>query len=117
MELKRYVMLENKEIKDTKNTEYYIWENNKLCSGSGGVLGEAIKTSDNILDLVEVGDLVEIHEMSGIYYVDSIIIDEGLRVFTCDQKHGYWFDFNETEVKAIYKRQLNGDYKRYEVKE
>jgi hypothetical protein len=117
-ELKRYVLLENNKIYDTVLTRYVAVDNVLFTYyfGSHDVrVGVIKKTSDNILDLVEVGDLVEINEMSGIYYVDSIIIDEGLRVFTCDQKYGYWFDFNETEVKAIYKRQTNGDYKRYEV--
>ena len=118
MTLKRYVL----------TTDGYIYKKEQVKEHKGtdtthivsfGIVSYHLinikKTSDNILDLVEVGDLVEINEMSGIYYVDSIIIDEGLRVFTCDQKYGYWFDFNETEVEAIYKRQTNGDYKRYGV--
>lgn len=103
MFVKNYTLLHDNTIKTSDESIY---------------INEVKKTSDNILDLVEVGDLVEINNMSGIYYVDSIITDEDcLRVFICDQKYGYWFEFNETEVKAIYKRQTNGDYKRYEVKE
>ncbi len=121
MELKRYVLLENDTIVEFYENEMFGFSyiENKIDGivfTRSAFMKDVKKTSDNILDLVEVGDLVEINEMSGIYYVDSIIIDEGLRVFTCDQKYGYWFDFNETEVKAIYKRQTNGDYKRYEVK-
>ncbi len=65
-----------------------------------------IKTSDNILDLVEVGDLVD----SG----------DGIVEFLGTFKDDLWIvSMNEIvkkrTVKAIYKRQTNGDYKRYGV--
>lgn len=127
MELKRYVLLNGYNlILDSKNEE----ELRVVHYDDGDVLKVVVdnwyyplekldyKTSGNIFDLVEVGDLVGINNMSGIFYIDDIITDEDcLRVFICDQKYSYWFEFNETEVKAIYKRQTNGDYKRYEVKE
>ena len=52
------------------------------------------KTSDNILDLVEDGDLVRTTQK--LFEVQFSILDYGKAV-------------------AIYKRQTNGDYKRYEV--
>ena len=136
MELKRYVMLENKEIKDTKNTEYYIWEDNKLCSGSGGVLGEAIKTSDSILDFVENMDLIgcKVNNPFINNQVIYMVIDNPLflsdLVFFLVNGDKVWFrdsqyddeekyadiKRNGIEIISIYKLQPNGDYKKYEVK-
>lgn len=133
MELKRYVLLNNNNLWDLgskKNAYGYAFNrytpehkdmyydhfeelngNLILTNGSGkekvvNTLGNIKKTSDNILDLVEpcylddlLGDLYE-------YNIDDYVMID--KVFSDT-------DFSEKEVKAIYKRQSNGDYKRYEV--
>lgn len=111
MELKRYVLGIEKGIIDTKGTEYYIWERNKLCSGGGGVLDIILKTSDNILDLVEVGDLTE-QSYKGQNFLQRIDDNFDLQKYEDDLKEG-----NGIYYVSIYKLQPNGDYKRYEVKE
>ena len=117
MELKRYVLGIEKGIIDTKGIEYYIWERNKLCSGGGGVLDIILKTSDNILDLVEVGDLVEYELSTTSTYATKID-----KVVPCKRIEDKYFNLQNSlvpydKVVAIYKLQPNGDYKRYEVKE
>ena len=126
MKLKRYVMLKNGMIinehrPDTfrnKGFEYVESRTDNILWWRCFDEEDVIKTSDDILELIEVGDLVEIDGMNGIYYINEIDVsrEDGLKSFVCDQIHGYWYDFNETEIITIYKRQPNGDYKRYEVK-
>jgi hypothetical protein len=144
MELKRYVLLENKEIIDTKDNllqkrdshflsekgyqRYYGYftslprKNAKyhtLHFANGGrnetelakYLGKVLKSSDNILDLVEVGDLVEYH-----------VFKEEYRTFKVDKvQEGVMLSYNDycrfEDITVIYKRQANGDYKRYEMEE
>ncbi len=130
MELKRYVLGIEKGIIDTKGTEYYIWERNKLCSGGGGVLDIILKTSDNILDLVEMADLVEVDYLNGLLNINGSEVRihkielVQLVVKDISGKTKIIIDMTEDSNKtvkpecviAIYKRQPNGDYKRYEVK-
>ena len=82
-----------------------------------------VKTSDNIIDLVEVGDLVEIESSVYLHRVYEQIY-KGLN----NQVLPYIYmnvhiesqyplkDVNREVITSIYKRQPNGDYKRYEVK-
>ena len=122
MELKRYVLTELHGIIDT--TKVYDDETNDYKIDHEELLvrhhstttvftsfGKVKKTSDNLLDLVEVGDLVE--EVL-ICQVTSIERDANGNITRFYYLLGSiaWFD-----VKAIYKRQQNGDFKRYEVKE
>ena len=131
MELKRYVMDSTNTIYDLE-TQHILGDGHKEGSGYLGCqlkvgsnfertrYGEITKTSDNILGLVEVGDLVECtyhHELSEggewiekpLYYIKGISETHfHLPVFSLEKTHKY--------ITAIYKRQPNGDYKRYEVK-
>jgi len=108
MELKRYVLVRNtevygKSIVDTViDTHLHVYEN------------DVIKTSDNILDLVEVGDLVELDGKSkrnDVHMIVSVIDGD---MITYDDLFIYK-NKNYDDVTAIYKKQPNGDYKRYEV--
>lgn len=101
MELKRFVLLRNNTILTKKEFE----EQRKVDNFFTDRLFKT--TSDNILDLVEpcylddlAGDLYE-------YNIDDYVMIDKVYSDT---------DFSKKEVKAIYKRQTNGDYKRYEVK-
>lgn len=126
MELKRYVLLKNGKIK--KGSElffggYYEHEIILHYKNTRYFAGNFVKTSDNILDLVEVGDLVEIESSVYLHRVYEQIY-KGLN----NQVLPYIYmnvhiesqyplkDVNREVIKAIYKRQPNGDYKRYEVK-
>lgn len=114
MELKKYVLV-NKRIIDTqsiefKDSDYYIY-NDKLMlfrlNGNDVDMTDKIdKTSNNILDLVEVGDLiVDIVSPKYVLLVNSNSFDVVGSYNAIEKKH----------IKVIYKRQPNGDYKRYEV--
>ena len=96
--MKRYVMLEDKKIVDTKgdnNWKIYedtLWHNSMLQ-------GTIIKQSDNLIDLLEIGDCVEDSE-GDIFSANNLFEKEMMK---------RW-DNN----KAIWKR--NGDImRRYEV--
>lgn len=126
MELKRYVMLSNKMILDSFKKDFTMTLDKELVIIYGEIyemkdfMKGVLKTSDNILDLVEVGDLVECtyhHESSDngewiekpLYYIKGISdIYFHLPVFSLEKTHKY--------ITALFKRQPNGDYKRYEVK-
>ena len=114
MELKRYVLLNDYNlILDSKNEE----ELRVVHYADGDELKVVVdnwyyplakldyKTSDNILNLVELGDLVEDGNniMRVAQYENGVFFD--VDSYTCQE--GF--------VKAIYKRQTNGDYVRYEV--
>ena len=118
MKLKRYVLLENNEIYDLEK-QLILGDGREEVGGYLGYelkigsnftttrYGDILKTSDNILDLVEAGDLVKgdtacifVSEVTGIY-------DEEIQTLY----HLYW----KKEIDTIYKKQPNGDYKKYEV--
>lgn len=113
MELKRYVLNQKNEIIDVnKHTEKVeiVDDNNLMFINSYGWRfdGKCIKSSDNILDLVEKDDIIE-HYQYGKMFVEYKYYSE---------------DYNELHVNdynvsygtiAIWKKQPNGDYKRYEV--
>lgn len=103
MELKRYVLMnDNTIITDIRQCRYNDkkYEYAQSRSKEGVVyfrelnVSEVKKTSDNILELVEVGDLVRTTQK--LFEVQFSVLDYG-------------------KVIAIYKCQPNGDYKRYEV--
>jgi len=109
MELKKYVLFNNNEISILEELDSFYVKNNSLFLKNGRVwLGDFKKTSDNLLDLVEVGDLVA-HRFWG---ETESIIQEVFRIEDILNPI-----VNSGETKAIYKRQQNGDFKRYEVKE
>ena len=117
MEIKKYVLLNDYNlILDSKNEE----ELRVIHYKDGDVLKVVVdnwyyplekldyKTSDNILDLVEVGDLV----MSDDYVGALKVLSNTKHYFRT-----YHAIVARKNVKAIYKRQSNGDYKRYDVSE
>lgn len=119
MELKRYVLLNGYNlILDSKNEK----ELRVVHYDDGDVLKVVVdnwyyplekldyKTSDNILDLVEVGDLVGCGRL--IYTITDIDKWGNLTLNFEDI-----IESGNTAIMAIYKRQTNGDYRRYEVKE
>jgi len=123
MELKRYVLTELHGIIDTTKvyddeTNDYKIDNEELLVRHHSTttvftsFGKVKKTSDNILDLVEVGDLVS-HRFWG--ETESIIKE--IRCETDINWHVKQEVVLSGEITAIYKRQQNGDFKRYEVKE
>ena len=117
MELKRYVLTDDKQIYDLTKLSYYpsidgvnkryqIPSRNLYTSETETLNYRVIKTSDNILDLVVPctlwdldGDLYE-HTMGDFVMIDKVFDDSSMSV---------------RNVTAIYKKQPNGDYKRYEV--
>lgn len=115
MELKKYIL----------NTDNQIFTSDKVHDSGGEYKGRMVlhstpekyfmgylkETSDNILDLVELGDLVETPK--DIQRVE--IIEEDRYVLQHTRTH--WIVISKINVIAIYKKQPNGDYKRYEVKE
>ena len=112
-QLKRYVLLEDCTI--WENDNFHVCDVNRLARPSGVIIGTIIKTSDDILELVEIGDLVE-----DTYGITAMVVAFGLigeggedeRTFKC-----CYVDVLYEDVKAIYKRQSNGDYKKYEAKQ
>ena len=121
MELKRYVMDSTNTIYDLKK-QSILGDGNKDGAGYLGYelkvgrnmrttqYGEIVKTSDNILDLVEVGDLV-----GYIFWGEEY---EHIEKKIDTQHIEYELKYNDIRYKitSIYKRQPNGDYKRYEAK-
>ena len=117
MEIKKYVLLDDKTIQECNEDKMHITSDNYLAMNSGMVIGKVLKMSDDILDLVEVGDLVETVDNRIIKVEEIEIHEEG----SYPNEKILFTDLDETyygsEVKTIYKNQPNGDYKRYEVKE
>lgn len=121
MELKRYVLKENGIIFDRQIASFYI--------------SDIKRTSDNILDLVDSMDLVVCkinnefikNEFAYMVIANPLFLSD--LVFFLANGDKVWFRDNQydddkkyadikrngIEIKAIYKRQTNGDYKRYEV--
>ena len=108
--MKRYVLLEDKTIVDTRDTEfkYEVIDEPTLfrskSNGYGGVLGKIKLQSDNILDFAEVGDMVEFVDEQGLDYIHLT------EDFPASKVNELTLDF---EIIAIWKR--NGDVmRRYE---
>lgn len=115
-ELKRFVLFTDKMIYEfNKHSGLYHYDNQKDVCVHGSQINLTLveKTSDDILDLVEVGDLVEF-ENNIIYFISN---SKAINKFYCGELG--WLDFNDNEdiedIVAIYKRKANGDYKRYEI--
>lgn len=123
MEIKKYVLLDNNNILEISSP-------NNLNNDDLEYFAKHIrKTSDNILDLVEVGDLVEIlytgndkyYKLEVVDYDESSLETTHMTITTKSFK-GFTYSKDNSNVKlpfckAIYKNQSNGDYKKYEVKE
>ena len=121
MEIKKYVLLKN-------NTIVELYENNKFWFSyvgeekdgivfiSSALTSDVKLTSDNILDLLENKDLVELKGGDGndndVHMIVNVIDGD---MITLD-KLWIYKERDKDNIKAIYKRQLNGDYKRYEVR-
>ena len=124
MELKRYVQI-RKEVFEVEevifNTDNYVQfkavnENHKRTIYKG----DGYKTSDSILDLVEVGDLVELDNEWEILKILRFSKNNNIvcMVYTSSSTEEYeFYDYRNKRITAIYKLQPNGDYKKYEVKE
>jgi hypothetical protein len=103
MELKRYVLLNKNVIYDTKDFDDV--KKFSMVKNSSHLDYQVKATSDNVLDLVEVGDLVESRNM--------ILRVSQIRGKQFESEH---FGISDFQVISIYKRKPNGDYKKYEVK-
>lgn len=127
MEIKRFVLLNDYNlILDSKNEE----ELRVIHYKDGDVLKVVVdnwyyplekldyKTSDNILDLIEVGDLIEKDNDWEILKVMRFNIDGNMVCLIHTSSNIEEYEINEYRKKfitAIYKHQSNGDYKRYEI--
>ncbi len=128
MELKRYALLnDNRVVEIYKKEKFgysYVDEviNDIVCTRSI-LISDVKKTSDNILDLVEVGDLVEIKDSPYLHRVYEQIY-KGLNnqvlsfIYMTIHSTGQYLlsEVNKDVIISIYKRQSNGDYKKHEVK-
>lgn len=110
-------MDEKKYIIDLKDNRYSVRFNGEIYFNKGNKIvkiGNVAKTSDNILDLVEVGDLVELKNDTRMVHIHN---QRWLDVFLSKVQEPEEDEFKiKDNIKAIYKRQPNGDYKKYEVK-
>jgi hypothetical protein len=117
-EIKKYVLLDDKRIVEIYGKTKFGYEYVDSKTENGIVVtrtileDKIIKSSNNLLDLVEKRDLIEFVD-NDIHMVISA--DEGNFITTTNlfiyKKRDY------DKLKSIYKRQPNGDYKRYEVSE
>lgn len=136
MEIKKYVLLDNiiygKSINEFGN--YYLKDikPNDYCGLMRGGCNithhefittyneEDFKTSDNILAFAEENDFIEyIRKSGGVdrYFIKNAIVVE-LENGAIQDGHGiHQFDDEYNEKMYLYKKQPNGDYKRYEVEE
>ena len=116
MELKRYVLdTERCFIYDlTKEADVKKFE--MISKFATHFVNGACKTSDNILDLVVQGDLVRYRPFQSVYESDIDEVYFSKRPIKQDNiiecKHA---TVVKQHIIAIYKKQPNGDYKRYEV--
>lgn len=126
MELKRYVMDSTNTIYDLEK-QSILGDGNKDGSGYSGYElkvgrnmrttrhGTIIKTSDNILELVEVGDWMELKNDTRMVHIhNQRLLDDFLSKVQEPEEDEFKIKDN---IVAIYKRQRNGDYKYYEVKQ
>lgn len=104
MELKKYVMLNNNVIYDMTNANDI--KKYETVYRASALIYQFKKTSDNILDLVEVGDLVS---GSQCIYASEVTRIDDKEIYTLI--HCHW----KNEITTIWKKQPNGDYKKYEV--
>ena len=111
MELKRFVLLNDNRVVEIYKKEKFGYSYvdeviyDIVCTRSI-LMSDVKKTSDNILDLVEPCKLWNLNGDLYEYAIDDFVFIEKVYDDT---------NFSTKEVKAIYKRQTNGDYKRYEI--
>ena len=118
MEIKKYVLLEDKTIQKCNEDKMYITGDNYLAMNSGMIIDKVLKTSDNILALAEENDFIEyVRKNGGIdrsFIKNAVIIEhENGCIQDGGNIHGIYEDYNEKMY--LYKKQPNGDYKQYEV--
>jgi hypothetical protein len=102
--MKRYILLEGKIIIDTKDRPLFHIEENTLWHNSM-LQGAILNQSDNLLDLLEVGDMVEFVDEQGLDYINLT------EDYPASKVNELMLDF---EITAIWKR--NGDtMRRYEI--
>lgn len=135
MELKRYFLVGNKILNredkiDTFGDTFQWWVDKPIKGSNHGRRftnfkeSDVKKTSDNIFDLVDVGDLIEIKDSPYLHRVYEQIY-KGLNnqvlsfIYMTIHTTGQYLlsEVNKDVIISIYKRQTNGDYKKYEVKE
>ena len=105
MGLKRYVQINRGNVYDMQDArQHKAYETIKL--GTPAIFGVK-KTSNRLTDFIEKGDLVTSLSCFFASEVTKVTEDE----VTC-LLHTHWKD----EITAVWKRQLNNDYKYYEVK-
>ncbi len=111
MELKKYVLFNTGLIyKYNAHSDLYHHVSDETVNVHASKIRYELikKSSDNILDLIEVGDLVNTHwgivELKEKYNDSKWIVSMNELIYN-------------NEITTIYKHQPNGDYKRYEVKE
>ena len=106
-------IISDKQIKESKNIFkcgssicYYV----NIDDDEFETLDHIIKQSDNVLDLIEVGDLIAFE------YMDTGVIDIAKVVHIYKYKNGDidistigYVHANE-KIQAIYKQNVNGDY-------
>ena len=115
MEIKKYVLLDNNNILEISSP------NNLNNDDLEYFKKHMRKTSDNIFELLRMGDFVEYYRRSmkfDRYFVDTIqppiLIDDN------NVKYGnviIGLDKEYNLKTSVYKKQSNGDYKKYEVEE
>ena len=109
MELKRYVLdTERCFIYDlTKEADVKKFE--MISKFATHFVNGAYKTSDNILELVEVGDLVKLHREHTLY-----VVKESKKVnIIVEDMYGENQTVRKIYIQVLWKLQYNGDYKRY----
>lgn len=135
MELKKYFLVDNlilrkediKEKYDDLNL-YYWWIGPQINGSNHGrqftrfYERDIKKTSDTVLDLIDVGDLLGVPPITNGMLNLSEVKEEIVMITTLKHSKLNMISTNRgdvifEEIKAIYKRQSNGDYKRCEVKQ
>ena len=112
MKLERYILFTDGMIyKYNEHSDLFHYVNDETVNvHKQRIRQELVKiSSDNILDLVEVGDLVE--EKNGFALMRVELIQDDT-FYSCTSMEYY---ITKTDVQNIYKKQPNGDYKKYEV--
>ena len=140
MEIKKYVLMSNGQIHDVSkgylmgnSSLYGGWEEDRgAYNGHHIEIGEdypienetlkgfIIKTSNNILALATENDMIEYVRKSGKidrYFIFNIeVLDLGNGEI--QDRHAIHGGISDINIKTyLYKKQSNGDYKRYEVEE
>lgn len=118
-----YYLMENKSIyydgnKKIRSATYDFLK--KEMSINGGKWKKWIKSSENIYDLIEVGDLVDLSWFSKTFNKQINHIAKVTKL--SDNKDIFYvgngeLDWRFEEINIIYKRNKNGDYIQVWVKE